>query len=46
MIHFKFRASRCASTVFVRTARPFMSSIFYELIMDTEEDDRRLDLQH
>lgn len=25
---------------------PFMSSILYELIVDTDEDDRRLDLLH
>ena len=46
MNHFKFRGVE-VSLHGVRQDSPlFMSSVTYELIIDTDEDDRRLDLMH
>lgn len=45
MNHFKFRSVGCPPGV-RQDSPPFMSSVSYELIVDTDEDDRRLDLMH
>lgn len=46
MIHFKFRGLEVRLHGVRQDDPPFMSSITYELIVDTDEDDRRLDLMH
>lgn len=46
MIHFKFRGVEVRLHGVRQDSPPFMSSITYELIVDTDEDDRRLDLLH
>ena len=46
MNHFKFRGVEVRLHGVRQDAPPFMSSITYELIVDTDEDDRRLDLLH
>jgi uncharacterized OsmC-like protein len=46
MNHFKFRGVEVRLHGVRQDAPPFMSSISYELIVDTDEDDRRLDLLH
>ena len=44
MNHFKFRGVEVRLHGVRQDSPPFMSSITYELIVDTDEDDRRLDL--
>jgi uncharacterized OsmC-like protein len=46
MNHFKFRGVEVRLHGVRQDSPPFMSSISYELIVDTDEDDRRLDLLH
>jgi uncharacterized OsmC-like protein len=46
MSHFKFRGVEVRLHGVRQDSPPFMSSISYELIVDTDEDDRRLDLLH
>lgn len=46
MIHFTFRSVEVRLHGVRQDTPPFMSSIAYELIVDTDEDDRRLDLMH
>ena len=44
--HFTFRGVEVRLHGVRQDSPPFMSSISYELIVDTDEDDRRLDLLH
>jgi uncharacterized OsmC-like protein len=46
MIHFQFRGVEVRLHGIRQDSPPFMSSITYDLIVDTDEDDRRLDLLH
>lgn len=46
MNHFTFRGVEIRLHGIRQDSPPFMSSISYELIVDTDEDDRRLDLLH
>ncbi|HWM48029.1 MAG TPA: OsmC family protein [Xanthobacteraceae bacterium] len=46
MNHFKFRGVEVRLHGLRQDAPPFMSQITYELIVDTDEEDRRLDLLH
>ena len=46
MNHFTFRGVEVRLRGIRQDSPPFMSSISYELIVDTDEDDRRLDLLH
>lgn len=46
MIHFQFRGVNVSLHGVRQDSPPFMSSITYELIVDTDEDDRRLELLH
>jgi uncharacterized OsmC-like protein len=46
MNHFKFRSVEVRLHGMRQDSPPFLSSITYELIVDTDEDDRRLDLLH
>lgn len=46
MNHFKFRSVEVRLHGVRQDSPPFMSSVTYELIVDTDEDDRRLDLMH
>ena len=46
MNHFKYRSVEARLHGVRQDSPPFMSSISYELIIDTDEDDRRLDLMH
>ena len=46
MNHFKFRSVEVRLHGVRQDSPPFMSSVTYELIIDTDEDDRRLDLMH
>ena len=46
MNHFKFRGAEVRLHGVRQDSPPFMPSISYELIVDTDEDDRRLDLLH
>ena len=46
MNHFKYRGVEVRLHGVRQDSPPFMSSITYELIVDTDEDDRRLDLMH
>ena len=46
LIHFKVRGIEVRLHGVRQDSPPFMSSISYELIVDTEEDDRRLELLH
>jgi uncharacterized OsmC-like protein len=46
MNHFKFRSAEVRLHGIRQDSPPFMSSISYELVVDTDEDDRRLDLLH
>ena|SRR6478672_4793210 len=46
MIHFQFRGVEVRLHGVRQDSPPFMSSISYDLIVDTDEDDRRLDLLH
>lgn len=44
--NFKFRSVEVRLHGVRQDSPPFISSITYELIIDTDEDDRRLDLMH
>ena len=46
MNHFRYRGVEVRLHGARQDSPPFMSSISYELIIDTDEDDRRLDLMH
>jgi uncharacterized OsmC-like protein len=46
MNHFKFRGVEVRLHGIRQDSPPFMASVTYELIVDTDEDDRRLDLLH
>lgn len=46
MNHFKYRGVEVRLHGVRQDSPPFISSISYELIIDTDEDDRRLDLMH
>ena len=46
MNHFKFRSVEVRLNGVRQDSPPFMASITYELIVDSDEDDRRLDLLH
>ena len=46
MNHFNYRGVEVRLHGVRQDSPPFMSSISYELIIDTDEDDRRLDLMH
>lgn len=46
MIHFDFRNVEVRLHGLRQDSPPFMASISYELIVDTDETDRRLDLLH
>ena len=46
MLHFQFRGVEVRLHGTRQDSPPFMSSITYDLIVDTDEDDRRLDLLH
>jgi uncharacterized OsmC-like protein len=46
MIHFRFRGVEVRLHGVRQDSPPFMSSISYELIVDSDEDDRRLELLH
>ena len=46
MNHFTFRSVEVRLHGVRQDSPPFMSSITYELIVDTDENDRRLDLLH
>jgi uncharacterized OsmC-like protein len=46
MIHFRFRDVEVRLHGVRQDSPPFMASISYDLIVDTDEDDRRLDLLH
>lgn len=46
MNHFKYRGVEVRLHALRQDSPPFISSISYELIVDTDEDDRRLDLMH
>ena len=46
MNNFKYRDVEVRIQGVRQDSPPFMSSITYELIIDTDEDDRRLDLMH
>lgn len=46
MNNFKYRGVEVRLHGVRQDSPPFMASITYELIVDTDEDDRRLDLMH
>ena len=46
MLHFQFRGVEVRLHGVRQDSQPFMSSITYDLIVDTDEDDRRLELLH
>jgi uncharacterized OsmC-like protein len=46
MIHFQFSGVEVRLHGVRQDSPPFMSSITYDLIVDTDEDDHRLDLLH
>lgn len=46
MIQFQFRGVEVRLHGVRQDSPPFMSSITYDLVIDTDEDDRRLDLLH
>lgn len=46
MIQFQFRGVEVRLHGIRQDSPPFMSSITYDLVIDTDEDDRRLDLLH
>lgn len=46
MIHFQFRGVEVQLHGVRQDAPPLMSSIDYEIIVDTDEDERRLELLH
>ena len=46
MNHFKYRGVEVRLHALRQDSPPFISSISYALIVDTDEDDRRLELMH
>ena len=46
MTHFTYRGVQVRLHGVRQDSPPFMASISYELIVDTDEDDRRLELMH
>jgi uncharacterized OsmC-like protein len=46
MIHFEFQSVEVRLHGVRQDSPPFMASISYQLIVDTDEDERRLDLLH
>jgi uncharacterized OsmC-like protein len=46
MIHFKFRGAEVKLHGLRQDAPPMMISVDYEIIVDSDEDDRRLELLH
>jgi len=44
--HFKYRSVEARLHGIRQDSPPFIASISYELIVDTDEDDRKLDLMH
>ncbi len=46
MIHFQFRGAQVKLRGARQDAPPMMVSVDYEIIVDTDEDDRRLELLH
>jgi uncharacterized OsmC-like protein len=46
MIHFRFRGAEVKLHGVRQDAPPMMVSVGYEIIVDTDEDDRRLELLH
>lgn len=46
IIHFQFRSIEVRIHGVRQDSPPFMSKITYDLIVDTDEEDRRLDLLH
>lgn len=46
MIHFQFRGAEVKLHGIRQDAPPMMVSVDYEIIVDTDEDDRRLELLH
>lgn len=46
MIHFAFRSVEVRLHGVRQDSPPFMSSITYDLVVDTDENDRRLELLH
>jgi uncharacterized OsmC-like protein len=46
MNHFKYRGVEVRLHGVRQDSPPFMASISYELIVDTDEDDRKLELMH
>jgi uncharacterized OsmC-like protein len=46
MIHFQFRGAEVKLHGLRQDAPPMMVSVDYEIIVDTDEDDRRLELLH
>ena len=46
MIHFQFRGAQVKLHGARQDAPPMMVSVDYEIIVDTDEDDRRLELLH
>ncbi len=46
MLHFQFRGVEVRLHGVRQDSPPFMSSISYQLAVDTDEDDRRLELLH
>jgi uncharacterized OsmC-like protein len=46
MNHFQYRGVEVCLHGVRQDSPPFMASIIYELIVDTDEDDRRIDLMH
>jgi uncharacterized OsmC-like protein len=46
MIHFQFRGAQVKLRGARQDAPPMMISVDYEIIVDTDEDDRRLELLH
>jgi uncharacterized OsmC-like protein len=46
MLHFQFRGVEVRLHGVRQDSPPFMSSITYDLLVDTDEDDRRLELLH
>ena len=46
MIHFQFRGAKVKLHGIRQDAPPMMVEVNYEIIVDTDEDDRRLELLH
>lgn len=46
MLHFSHRGVQVRLHAVRQDSPPFISSVIYDLIVDTDEDDRRLELLH